>query len=222
MNRILKVIVIILVLILIFLLVYKFTPIRKVIEKDYNKKIDFSCNVDEDCTIKDIGCDTCSGTRKGCVNKESREGICLEGIPRQYITCLVKTIPLTSCKCVNNKCKEATLDVNDKIYVSGGLRWEVEPGKPLTGVLGIQNLDDNLNSSAEFRVQIISTSNNGEPGWFILAPPGVIKAGEQGIVPIEVRIPKNIPTGSNYAFRITILKDNQEYASQAIIIVIKK
>lgn len=68
-------------------------------------EVDFSCNTDSDCKIKDVG--SCCGYRPACVNKDSktfaeevkaqcskegRVGIC--GFPS-----------ISSCTCTNNKCE---------------------------------------------------------------------------------------------------------------------
>ncbi len=110
----------------------------------------------------------------------------------------------------------------DKIYVSGGLRWEVEPGKPLARAVGIQNFDEDLSSSSEFKVQITPTDSKGKSDWFTISQPGAIKPGDKATVPVEIRLDKGIPPGSSYSFRITVLKDNAEYASQSIILAVKE
>ncbi len=114
------------------------------------------------------------------------------------------------------------IGASDKIYVSGGLRWEAEPGKSLARVIGIRNFDPNPDSSAPFTVDMISTDNRGEKEWFIITQPGEIKAGEISIVPIEVKLPSSIPPGTSYPFRIVVKKGNEEHASQGVIISVQE
>ncbi|MGH8105283.1 MAG: hypothetical protein ACREO1_08905 [Arenimonas sp.] len=71
-------------------------------------EVNFSCNKDSDCKIKDVG--SCCGYRPACVNKDSKTfpaevkaecakkgmaGIC--GFPS-----------ISSCTCTNNKCEGVT------------------------------------------------------------------------------------------------------------------
>ncbi len=114
------------------------------------------------------------------------------------------------------------MGASDKIYVSGGIRWEAEPGEAFARVVGIRNFDPNPDSSASFTVDMISTDNRGETEWFTITQPGNIKAGEINTVPIEVRLPSSIPPGTSYPFRIVVKKGNEEHASQGIIISIKE
>ena len=110
----------------------------------------------------------------------------------------------------------------DKIYVSGGLTWTVEPGKALARLVSIQNFDENLESSADFKVQIKPTDNKGKEEWFKISQPGKVKAGSRASVPLEVRLPAGLPPGSSYAFLITVYKGSEEYASQSIIVSVKE
>ena len=110
----------------------------------------------------------------------------------------------------------------DKIYVSGGLNWEIEPGISLPRVVGIQNFDENLESSGKFSVEILPTDTTGKKEWFVIAQPGNIKTGEKASVPVEVKFPKGLPPGNSYSFNIRVLKDGKDYASQGIIVAIKE
>lgn len=114
------------------------------------------------------------------------------------------------------------MGASDEIYVSGGLRWETEPGKPLARLIGIQNFDENLDSSATFKVEITPTDNKGKVEWFTISQPGPVSVGERTTVPVEVRLPSGLPPGSSYSFIITVTKNNQEYASQSIIVAVKE
>ena len=113
------------------------------------------------------------------------------------------------------------MGATDKMYVSGGLRWEVEPGKPIARLIAIQNFDEDLSSSSEFQVEITPTGDKGEEDWFTISQPGSIKAGDVATVPVEVLLPKGLPPGSSYPFRVKLLKGNTEYATQSIIVAVK-
>jgi len=110
----------------------------------------------------------------------------------------------------------------DKIYISGGLRWEVEPGKAIARVVGIQNFDEDLDSSAKFEVKVVSTDNKGKEDWFKISQPGDIKAGEKATVPVEIKLPKGLPPGSSYSFKVVVKKNNEEYSAQSIIVAVKE
>ena len=114
------------------------------------------------------------------------------------------------------------MGASDRIYVSGGFNWAVEPGKSLARLIAIQNFDEDLTSSADFKVEIQATDNKGSKEWFVISQPGPIKAGERANVPVEVTLPKGLPPGSSYTFLIKILKNNEEYATQSIIVSIKE
>lgn len=114
------------------------------------------------------------------------------------------------------------MGASDNIYVSGGLRWEAEPGEAFARVVGIRNFDENPDSSANFIVDILPTDNKGKKEWFTIGQPGNIMAGKIGTVPIEVRLPSSTPPGTSYTFRIIVKKGNEEHASQPIIISVKE
>ncbi len=114
------------------------------------------------------------------------------------------------------------MGATDKIYVSGGLRWIVEPGEGVARLVGIQNFDEDLSSSAEFKVEINPTDSRGNKTWFKISQSGSLGAGEKATVPIEVRLPSGLPPGSSYPFLVKVLKNNQEYASQPIIVAVKE
>jgi len=67
-------------------------------------KVDYSCNLDTDCTIKDVG--NCCGYYPECVNTNSPtdpkkvKECCLQN--GQSSACGYPSI--TSCKCQNNRC----------------------------------------------------------------------------------------------------------------------
>jgi len=71
---------------------------------DYKKSIDYSCNVDADCTVKDVG--NCCGKYPECVNsnaKVSRETVnaaCREG----QLTSVCGFADVKACECVQNRC----------------------------------------------------------------------------------------------------------------------
>ncbi len=113
------------------------------------------------------------------------------------------------------------MGATDKIFVSGGLTWTVEPGKPLPGLVAIRNFDENIDSSSDFKVQIKPTDSNGKETWFKISQPGKIKAGEVANVPIQVTLPNGLPPGSSYSFLITVFKGADEYSSQSILVAVK-
>lgn len=118
------------------------------------------------------------------------------------------------------------MGATQKIYTSGGLKWDVEPGVSLPRVVGIQNFDENLDSSAKFTVEILPNDDKSKKywkeDWFVISQPGNIKAGEKATVPVEVKLPKGLPPGSSYSFLIKVLKNTKEYETQAIIVSIKE
>lgn len=75
---------------------------------DYKNSIDYSCNVDADCTVKDVG--NCCGIYPECVNlnaKVSREAVsaaCREG----QLTSVCGFVDVKACECVQNKCAAST------------------------------------------------------------------------------------------------------------------
>ena len=113
------------------------------------------------------------------------------------------------------------MGATEKINV-GGLRWEVEPGKPIARAVGIKFFDDNPSATATFKVEINPTADRGSKDWFTISEPGKLKAGDQSIVPVEVKIPSSVPPGSSYSFLVVVSKENVEYASQPIIVSVKE
>ena len=71
-------------------------------DEEYNKNIDYSCTVDADCVIKPVGCDVCVGSKMGCVNQDSIEGICSR--VSGPVQCMGMTAIPNGCKCENNEC----------------------------------------------------------------------------------------------------------------------
>ncbi len=94
----------VIVLIIIFIIVFY------IYEGPYanynNQKIDYSCNTDNDCVVKSLGCDCC-GHKSGCVNKKSVNGIC-KNIFGNFMCQCIHLMP-QGCKCVNNKCEDISL-----------------------------------------------------------------------------------------------------------------
>ena len=114
------------------------------------------------------------------------------------------------------------LGATDEMYISGGLRWELEPGKSAARLIAIQNFDDDLSASHDFKVEINPTDNKGSKDWFFISQPGKLKVGEKTNIPVEVKLPNGIIPGSSFSFKVVALRDNIEYASQPIIISVKE
>ncbi len=98
-----KKIITILIIAAILIITLPFT--LKIIEKANNDNIDYSCSTDEDCAIKETGCNICYGTKKGCVNKDSVAGLCLT-IDLSGMHCMGVMSPPSSCECVDNVCTD--------------------------------------------------------------------------------------------------------------------
>ncbi len=116
---------------------------------------------------------------------------------------------------------QSKMGSTEKFYVSGGFTWTVDPGTAVGRLVVIQNFDENLDSSGDFKVEIKPTDKKGSETWFVISQPGKIKAGEKAKVPIEVRLPKGLPPGTSYSFVVKVYKNNQEYESQSIIVSVK-
>lgn len=113
------------------------------------------------------------------------------------------------------------MGATDKIFVSGGLTWTVDPSKAFPALVAIRNFDEDISSSADFKVAITSTDKKGDSKWFTISQPGKIKAGDKADVPIQVILPSALPPGSAYSFLITVYKADQEYSTQSIIVAVK-
>lgn len=75
----------------------------------YTPKINYSCNVDSDCVIKDIGV-YCS--QRMCVNKDSDSNRFFIGIKNRIkslisgpIFCMLGESAMDGCRCIENKCR---------------------------------------------------------------------------------------------------------------------
>ncbi len=112
------------------------------------------------------------------------------------------------------------MGATEEMYVSGGLYWEVEPGKPLVRYVGIQNFGDETTAS-DFKIEVIPGDTKGKKEWFLVPPVGKLEPGDKSGVPIEVTLPKGAPPGTSYPFTIKVLKANTEYSSQSIIVAVK-
>jgi len=99
---------------------------------------------------------------------------------------------------------------------------EVGSGKSLNIYLGIQNLDEDLDSRAKFKVIITPLEDKGKEEWFVIAQPSNIKVGEKSIVPLQVTLPKGLPPGTSYTYTIQVFKNDKEYSSQGIILRVKE
>jgi len=103
MNKKLIIIIVIVVLVLI-ISPFAYFYLKNFYVGWHNKKIDYSCNVDEDCVVKFTGCNCC-GYTSACVNKGSVEGICT----RNFFPCeCINPIPI-SCECIDNKCQSKSI-----------------------------------------------------------------------------------------------------------------
>lgn len=75
--------------------------------EEYNAKLDLSCQLDSDCSVKNIG--NCCGNYPKCVNKnftpdlDSIKDLCEK--EKSFSICGFDEIK--SCKCINNKCDKA-------------------------------------------------------------------------------------------------------------------
>ncbi len=109
---------------------------------------------------------------------------------------------------------------SDKIYIPG-VEFEIDSGKSITITIGVQNFGDETTPS-KFKLNIIPGDNSGKKEWFILPPEGTLKIGETKGFPLKIKLPKGAPPGKSYTFTISILKNNQEYESQAVIVTVKE
>ena len=82
----------------------------------YNNRIDYSCNVDEDCAIKLSGCGTC-GYSSSCMNKDSITPNC-EMAPEEMLGECFSYNP-RSCRCVKNTCASMTRNYKTDIQFDG-------------------------------------------------------------------------------------------------------
>ena len=115
MNKKLVIIIVAILVLMIFSFAYFYSPFLSLYFKYsfnniyadwHNKRIDYSCNVDEDCVVESTGCNCC-GYTFACVNKNSVSGLC--PIPIGSMTCkCVNPIP-TSCVCVNAGCQSKNI-----------------------------------------------------------------------------------------------------------------
>lgn len=78
-------------------------------------EVDFSCNTDNDCKIKDVG--SCCGYRPACVNKDSKTfpaEVKAECVKKDMMsTCGFPSI--SSCTCTNNKCEGVSSGVGEEV-----------------------------------------------------------------------------------------------------------
>ncbi len=78
--------------------------------EEYYAKIDYTCESDADCEIKDIH--NCCGYYPACTNKEASlnpqivKDICREGM----ITSVCGFPSIESCVCVENKCEDIVME----------------------------------------------------------------------------------------------------------------
>ncbi|MBR9698942.1 hypothetical protein GOV09_00600 [Candidatus Woesearchaeota archaeon] len=98
--------IIVIIGVIAFLLIAYFTHpivINASVEA-HNKKIDYSCNSNEDCTIKYVGTGICETGKFSCVNIESIEGKPDYIWPPSQITCAALELWPENCQCENNYC----------------------------------------------------------------------------------------------------------------------
>jgi len=76
--------------------------------KEYTDKIDYSCNVDTDCEVKDIR--NCCGYFPRCTSKDYNPNpeLVAELCIKEGTASICGFEEITSCQCVNNKCESKT------------------------------------------------------------------------------------------------------------------
>ena len=77
--------------------------------------IDYSCNVNSDCTLKVIGEGICRSDKQRCVNKNSDSAILEEN--KNGVVCAAIEIPPSKCECVRNTCISYSCDYKDECDV---------------------------------------------------------------------------------------------------------
>ncbi|MBI2148050.1 hypothetical protein HYU23_00060 [Candidatus Woesearchaeota archaeon] len=113
------------------------------------------------------------------------------------------------------------MGASDKIYVSG-VNFEVESGKSTVFTVGVQNFGEETTVS-KFKIDIVPGDTKiKKDEWFTLPPEDNLKPGDKKGFPVKVTLPKGAPPGKSYTFTIRVFKNNEEYASQAIIVSVKE
>ena len=74
----------------------------------YNKKIDYSCNIDSDCQVKIIGTGICDTPKYRCVNQNSIEGKQEYNLVKDV--CEAIEVEPDNCQCNNNICQSFSFD----------------------------------------------------------------------------------------------------------------
>ena|SRR3989344_1216890 len=113
MRRELK-IILILILIVIFLIFAYFVIDNYRISK-HNEKIDYSCNLNEDCVIKTVGRGVCGSVMQRCVNANSVSAI-LKPVGGRVVCEAIDTPP-EKCECIRNTCISFSCYSEDDCFV---------------------------------------------------------------------------------------------------------
>lgn len=108
---------------------------------------------------------------------------------------------------------------DEKFYISG-FTFDIEGGKSTVVYMGIQNFGE-LGLRNIFKVDIEPGEQGGTKEWFTLPAPLSIEVGERKGVPLEIKVPRGLEPGNSYTFTVNVLKDDQPYDSQPIIVRVK-
>lgn len=96
-----KIVIIAIALIVLITVVYFFLTSSKTNTSNTSTGVDISCKKDSDCVVKSM--QSCCGKYPLCVNEDyqpSEEKNCPEGVAG-----ICGFAPVSSCRCVNNRCK---------------------------------------------------------------------------------------------------------------------
>lgn len=107
----------------------------------------------------------------------------------------------------------------EKFYING-LTFNVEPGKPTTITIGIQNFGKE-GASNKFKIEV-SPGEGASASWFEIPEELEIAVGAKKGIPLSLKVPKGTEPGSSFSFTIKALKDGQFYDSDSIIVNVKE
>lgn len=79
------------------------TPVPKTLQ-EYERSIDYSCESDEDCIIKDVG--NCCGVYPRCLNKDANTypGFVKQFCAEEKLVSICGFKSISSCECVSSTC----------------------------------------------------------------------------------------------------------------------
>src|SRR3989338_3471630 len=109
------IIILILVVIALFMIYFNIMKFEDYREPKEDVIIDYSCNVNSDCTLKVIGEGICRSDKQRCVNKNSDSAILEEN--KNGVVCAAIEIPPSKCECVRNTCISYSCDYKDECDV---------------------------------------------------------------------------------------------------------